>query len=105
MESWISRQGRLRKPGTGDAKAVVPAGGMDYTQGMEDTPNKNRVVMARLVRLENDDGGFDQEFWSKVGDEGRFAAMWEMVEELNAIRGDDASQPRLRRSVQNIQRI
>ena len=60
--------------------------------------------MARLIRAEELDRSFDLEFWRKVGAEGRFSAAWEMVLEVNAIRGKDRDEPRLRRSVQNIER-
>ncbi len=62
--------------------------------------------MAGKVRLaEQDTRGIDREFWSRVGAEGRFRAAWEMVGEADTIRGGDGSQPRLQRSVQNIQRV
>ena len=48
--------------------------------------------------------GFSKDFWKKIGTEGRFAAAWEMVVEADLFRGKNASQPRLQRSVQNIQR-
>jgi hypothetical protein len=62
------------------------------------------VRMARLIRATEMDRSFDLEFWEKVGAEGRFSAAWEMVLEVNAIRGKERNEPRLRRSVQNIQR-
>lgn len=59
-----------------------------------------RVIMARVLRPgEEDDGSFDLDFWRRVGTEGRFAAAWDMVKEVAALRGADGSQPRLRRSV------
>jgi hypothetical protein len=63
-----------------------------------------RVVMARLVRKGEDDGSFDLEFWDRVGAEGRFAAAWEMVQEVRAIRRQDGSQPRLQRSAARVER-
>lgn len=63
------------------------------------------VVMSRVLRPgERDDGTFDLEFWRRVGPEGRFAAMWEMVGEVEAFRGRDGSQPRLQRSVVRVRR-
>ena len=56
--------------------------------------------MSRVLRPgQEDDGRFDHEFWRRVGAEGRFAAAWEMVSEVSAIRGGDGHQPRLQRSV------
>ena len=61
--------------------------------------------MVRVLRdVAEDDGSFDLAFWAEVGAEGRFAAAWEMVEEREAIRGGDAVQPRLQRSVLRLQR-
>lgn len=61
--------------------------------------------MSRVLRPgERDDGSFDLEFWRRVGHEGRFAAMWEMVSEVAALRGSDGSQPRLQRSVLRVVR-
>jgi hypothetical protein len=62
------------------------------------------VRMARLIRAVEMDRAFDLEFWDRVGAEGRFSAAWEMVLEVNAIRGKERHEPRLRRSVQTIQR-
>lgn len=64
-----------------------------------------RKITARLIHIQDDDRSFDLEFWQMLGAEARFAAAWEMVNEVHAIRGEDASQPRLQRSVENIQRI
>jgi hypothetical protein len=44
-------------------------------------------------------------FWKRVGAEGRFAAAWQMVSEVNAIKGKEIGESRLQRSVQSIQRI
>jgi hypothetical protein len=67
---------------------------------------KKTVVMGRKVPLtEQEEKGIDREFWRRVGAERRFRAAWEMVGEADAIRGGDGSQPRLQRSVQNIQRV
>ena len=68
-------------------------------------PRPDRVIMSRVLRSgEQDDGSFDLEFWRRVGAEGRFAAAWEMVGEVSAIRGDDGHQPRLQRSVVRVVR-
>jgi hypothetical protein len=61
--------------------------------------------MARLVRRRDAGAEFDQEFWQQVGHEGRFAAMWQMVKEVQAMRGGNGRQPRLQRSVQSIERL
>ena len=52
-----------------------------------------------------DKNTFNVEFWKKVSPEVKFAATWEMVSEVNLIRGEkDAGESRLQRSVQNIKR-
>lgn len=50
------------------------------------------------------DRRFDVEFWQKLGPEAIFAASWEMIDEVNLIRGKNADKSRLQRSVQNIKR-
>lgn len=55
--------------------------------------------MARLAKRSGLDRSFDLEFWSAVGAEGRFAATWDMVAETAALRGQDAGELRLQRSV------
>ncbi len=64
-----------------------------------------RLKMARVLRPgEVDDRSFDLEFWQAIGAEGRFAAGWEMVNEIRAFRGLDGDQPRLQRSVLRVVR-
>jgi hypothetical protein len=60
--------------------------------------------MARLIKASEPDRSFDLLFWREVGPEGRFAAAWQMISEVHAIRGKDPGESRLQRSVQNIQR-
>jgi len=64
----------------------------------------SRVVMARLVRRDEQDRSFDLEFWEKVGPQGRFAAAWRMVNEVRWIRGERGGEPRLQRSVSVLER-
>jgi hypothetical protein len=62
-------------------------------------------MMSRVLRAgEQDDGSFDREFWRRVGPEGIFAAAWEMVREVRAMRGEDGDEPRLQRSVLRVVR-
>ncbi len=64
-----------------------------------------KIRMARLIKSDEMDRSFDLEFWHKVGAEGRFAAAWQMVLEVNTIKGKKIYEPRLQRSIQNIQRV
>ena len=57
----------------------------------------------RLIRLGEDDGAFDREFWQAVAPAKRLEKVWDMVEEFQAWRGD-GGQPRLQRSVLRFQR-
>ena len=66
------------------------------------TEERNRG-RARLIRLSEDDGRFDREFWRAVPPARRLEQVWEMVEEFQAWRGD-ASQSRLQRSVLRLER-
>jgi hypothetical protein len=67
--------------------------------------NPSKTRMARLVKAKDMDRSFDLLFWKRVGAEGRFAAAWQMVSEVNAIKGKEIGESRLQRSVQSIQRI
>lgn len=48
---------------------------------------------------------FDIKFWRSVGADARFAAAWSIIKDYFKIRGINASKLRLRRSVQNIERL
>jgi len=63
-----------------------------------------KVIMSKLVSLNKMDRSFDLEFWDKVGVQGRFQALSQMVLEAEAIKGKTAEQSRLQRPVQNIKR-
>jgi hypothetical protein len=65
-----------------------------------------RVFTARKVKRSSGlEDEFDRDFWRKMGHEKRFAAAWEMVNEVALVRGEkDAGQPRLQRSIQTIKR-
>ena len=65
---------------------------------------KKRVIIARMTRQGQHEDKFDRDFWQKAGHEARFAAAWEMIAETELIRGNNGSQSRLQRSVQNIAR-
>jgi len=66
---------------------------------------RGRFSKVSLVKAKDMDRSFDLLFWKQVGAEGRFAAAWQMVSEVNAIKGKDIGESRLQRSVQSIQRI
>lgn len=64
----------------------------------------SKIRMAKLVKLDEADRSFDLEFWGKMGAEKRFKAAWDMVLEVNAIKGKEVNESRLQRHVQNIKR-
>lgn len=64
-----------------------------------------RKITAKLINIRDNDRSFDLEFWQQAGADARFAAAWQMVKEVFAFRGEDESQLRLQRSVENIERI
>ena len=63
-----------------------------------------RALKTRLIRRDADDRSLDRGFWQAQGHEAIFAAAWEMVAEVDLIRGGDGRQPRLQRSVEHLQR-
>jgi len=62
-----------------------------------------RIIQEKLSRRDSNDD-FDREFWQKVSHEDRFSAAAQMVFEIELFRGKYASESRLQRSVQSIQR-
>ena len=66
--------------------------------------SEKKIIMSKLVSRNEIDRSFDIDFWDKVGPQGRFEAMWQMVLQAQAIKGKNVEQFRLQRSVQNIKR-
>jgi hypothetical protein len=65
--------------------------------------SKPRVIMSRVVnREQHNDRSFDVEFWQKVGDVGRFAAAWQMIKEVQLMRGQSGELPRMQKNVTRI---
>jgi len=63
------------------------------------------ILEKKSYRSSGEKDDFDKEFWRKAGHEARFAATWEMVNEVHLIRGENnVCQPGLQRSVQTIKR-
>ena len=60
---------------------------------------RNRVIVERLIRRDEDRGDFDRRFWQSQSVEARFAAAWDMVVEAELFRGNHAVESRLQRSV------
>jgi hypothetical protein len=64
----------------------------------------SKIRMARLARTGEADRFFDLVPWMKMGAEKRFEGAWNMVLEVNTIKGKDIDESRLQRHVQNIRR-
>ena len=65
---------------------------------------KRRIVMERMVPIEECDRSFDIEFWLRQDSAARFAAAWEMVVFAQQIKGQPVLKLRLQRTVENLQR-
>ena len=71
---------------------------------VQDPESNPRLVMERLVRVEDADRSFDIEFWQRQGDEAIFAAAWEMVVFAHEFKGRDAGELTFQRTLTKIQR-
>jgi hypothetical protein len=67
--------------------------------------NERREVQGRLVRQGQAENDFDARFWREAGSQARFEALWDMVLEARAWRGEEGPEPRLQRSVLHIRRL
>jgi hypothetical protein len=65
---------------------------------------RRRNGMARKIKLHEDDGSFDIEFWDQYTPSERMMLVWTMVEEEHAARGRDPAELRFQRSVGGLQR-
>ncbi len=64
---------------------------------------KRRKIMARKARRGEEEEKFNIQFWKEVPGERKLEIAWEMVSDFYLIRGkEDAFQPRLQRTVENI---
>lgn len=64
-----------------------------------------KKVWVHLATSFKDAERFDAFFWHRAGAAARFSATWLMVEDFFKLRGKSRGQLRLRRSVQNIERL
>jgi hypothetical protein len=70
----------------------------------ERAERRRRIGIARKIGLHDDDGSFDDEFWSAIDPSERMRLNWEMVVEYHAAQRRDPAELRLRRSVARVQR-
>lgn len=77
---------------------------MEKMNDLSEKP-RARVVMSRVVsRQEHSERAFDFEFWQKVGDIGRAAAAWQMIREVQLIRGQSGELPPFQKSISRVLR-
>ena len=70
---------------------------------MKSVGKKKMVIMARVIKLKDDDRSFDLKFWRRIGAAGRFEAAWDMF--VNCpFQKKHGHQPRLKRSVAVLKR-
>jgi hypothetical protein len=68
-----------------------------------DTDSSN-FVMEGLSRVSEQDRSFDIEFWQRQDSNARFTAAWELVVFAHQRKGRDASELRLQRTVESLER-
>lgn len=66
--------------------------------------DKSGFVMEALSRIEDTDRSFDIEFWQRQDSNARFAAAWELAVFAHKRKGEDESQFRFQRAVENLER-
>jgi hypothetical protein len=79
----------------------------DYRDVMDEAENRadgrSRVIMSRVVRhKQHDDRSFDIEFWQRVGVAGRFAAAWQMIRDVQRMRGQSGELPDMQKNVTRV---
>ncbi len=65
--------------------------------------NNSSFVMEKLTVLETMDRSFDLEFWQRQDATARFSAAWELVEFAHKLKGRDATELRLNRTLESLQ--
>ncbi|MEW5849522.1 MAG: hypothetical protein AB2A00_11960 [Myxococcota bacterium] len=70
---------------------------------MDDVERRRRGT-ARFVRIKDDDGSFDLEFWQRLTMQERVEAVWDLTLEYLQWSGQDGGEPRLQRSVCRVER-
>ena len=66
-------------------------------------PIKPQVIMSRVTtREQHKNRSFDIEFWREVGDAGRFAAAWQMIREIQLMRGQSGELSPMQKNVTRV---
>ncbi len=66
--------------------------------------NNSDFVMERIGRIEEMDRSFDIEFWQRQNSQARFEAAWELVVFAHEHKGGNASELRLQRTIEHLER-
>jgi hypothetical protein len=75
---------------------------MEKMNELKEKP-RERVIMARVAnRQEHSERSFDMEFWQRVGDAGIVAAAWQMIKEVQLMRGQSGELPPFQKSVARV---
>jgi hypothetical protein len=70
----------------------------------DEAARRRAIGVGRKVKLREDDGSFDMEFWDRYTPSERMMLVWVMVEEEHAAQGRDPAELRFQRSVGGLQR-
>ncbi len=62
-------------------------------------------IVEKYQSMSDTDRSFDIQFWQNAGIEAIFEAAWEMLQDYYLIRGKDASELRLQRTVEAFRKI
>ena len=63
-----------------------------------------RTIEENYQRVVDDKRSFDIRFWQSQGDRAIFEAVWEMLHNYFLIRGEDAYESRLQRTVESFRK-
>jgi hypothetical protein len=66
---------------------------------------RRRAGVGRKIKLREDDGSFDMDFWDRYTPSERMMLVWTMVQEEHAARGRDPAELRFQRAVASLQRL
>lgn len=62
-------------------------------------------IVEKYQSMSDTDKSFDIQFWQNAGPEAIFEAAWEMLQDYYLLRGKDASELRLQRTVEAFRKI
>ena len=70
----------------------------------DEVARRRRIGVGRKIKLREEDGSFDIEFWDCFTPSERMMMVWTMIEEEHAARGRDPTELRFRRDVGGLRR-